>query len=168
MSDAVILVQEEPISCFDIIETIIDGNGLYSFNLEENQQLRSDVDQTVIVKGIRVTIPGKLTNGPISGKPIAPLSELKKITVTLYAGGWQRIHNMPILDWNDVSDTANDAPFRYHPTKFNDIRKIDWKKSYFLYSGGTGGTAGTPYCVMLEVEYVRLNADGTEYKGVNP
>lgn len=156
----VILVQEEPISCFEMVETLVKVTdaGSFSINVIDNQQLRSDEETTIVVKAIRVTVPGKLAFGPISGLPCAPVTELQKISLTLYCQGWQRGHNMPILNLNDVQVPGGTEPFRYHTTKFNDWIRVDLPKSYFLYSNGSGGVApgATGYCLMLEFEYVRM------------
>lgn len=168
----VILVQEEPISCFEIIETSVapTAGGQFTIQLPDSQQLRSDTDQTIVVKAIRVTVPGKLAFGPVTGLPIAPVAELQKISLTLYSQGWQRGHNMPLLNFNDVVVPAGVEPYRYTSTRLNDWKKIDWPKSYFLYSNGSGGAApgATGYCIMLEVEYVRLTAQGVIMEGPNP
>lgn len=168
----VILVQEEPLSCFEVIETAIlvaDAGG-FDKNVKESNILRSDTDQTIVVKAIRVTVPGKLAFGPITGLPIAPVSELQKITLTIYSEGWERGHNIPILNLNDVTVPGGTEPFRRTSFKLNDWRKIDWPSSFFKWSNGSGGIApgATGYCIMLEIEYVRLNKRGEPVSGPNP
>jgi len=157
---SVILVKEEPISCLELIEVLViaDFDGQFTVNLPDSQQLKSDQDQTIIVKAIQVTTPEVLTNGVVSGLVTSPITEMQKISLVLYSMGWERIHYLPLLRMNDVSTPGGAAPHRYVGTRFNDIQKVDWPKSFFKYSGGTGGvvSAETPYCIMLTVEYVKL------------
>ena len=163
---SLILVKEEPISCLELVETQVtsDLDGQYTVQLPDSQQLRSDQDQTIIVKAIQVTSPEVLTNGVISGLATSPVTEMQKISLVLYSMGWERVHYLPLLRMNDVSTPGGAAPHRYYGTRFNDLQKVDWPKSFFKYSGGTGGvvSADTPYCIMLTVEYVKLIKVGNQ------
>lgn len=156
---SVILVKEEPISCLEMVETLVtsDLDGQFRVQMPDSQQLRSDQDQTIIVKAITVVTPFTLTNGVISGLATSPAAELQKIVCVFYSMGWERIHYLPILRLNDMV-TSDGVGYRNHTTRFNDLQKLDWPKSFFLYAGGTGGvdSAETPYAIMLLVEYVRL------------
>lgn len=166
----VILVQEEPMVASELIEILVTAAAAGTFNvpLPETQQLKSDTDQTVIVKAIRLVTVEVLSRGVVSGLVNAPVTELQKISITLYSQGWQKGHNIPILTLNDTTIPGGTAPHRYHQQKFNDWRKIDWTQCYLQYSNGSGGVVTGNYCVMLQVDYVRLNAAGAVIQGPNP
>jgi len=55
-------------------------------------------------------------------------------------------------------------PARYQSTKFDNWENVDWSKTFLQYSNGTS-SAGTPYCVMFDVEYVKFDATGKEIIG---
>lgn len=166
-----ILVQEEPLSCFETIETpiLVADAGKFRIPMQDSQQLRSDTTTTIIIKAIRITVPGKLTFGPITGLAIAPVAELQKLTMTIYAEGWEKGHNMPVLNFNDVIVPGGTEPYRNHTSKLMDWTKVDWPKSFYQFSNGSGGAVpgAAGYCIMMEVEYVRMDSRGVAYTGPN-
>lgn len=166
----VILVQEEPRGPSELIEVAQSLAGNFRLPFPDNQQLRSLLTQNVIVQGIKVLPPGLLTNGPITGLPTSPLTELAKCVLVLYCEGWEKGHYIPLLELNDVDIATTGTPHRYSVTKFANWKNVDWSKSYILYANGTGGsvlTGGTAngYCFLVEVLYVKLDAAGQEIIG---
>jgi hypothetical protein len=149
------LVQEEPRGPSQLIEKIV---------LPDVQQLRSQVGQVIIVKAIRLIPPAVLTNAPTIGGVNAPLTELVKISLVVYCEGWEKAQLIPILTLCDQFIEGSGTPYREKTTRFNNWRNVDWSKSYLQYSNGTP-TAGTPYSVLLEVEYIKLDAQGHEIIG---
>lgn len=169
----VILVQEEPMICSELVEVIIKPTdaGLFDIPIPESQQLKSDTDQTIITKAVRLVSLDALAFGVISGFPNAPITELQKISLTLYSQGWEKGHNIPILTLNDVVGPSTGTPYRYHQQKFADWRKVAWdNRSFLKYSNGSGGAVpgATGYVVMLQVDYVRINANGEIFEGPQP
>jgi hypothetical protein len=163
--DSIIMVQEEPRGPSQLVEVIIDVNARSKFPFPDQQQLRSLIDQNVIVKGMRLITSDVLANGPITGAANATLAELQKISLVIYAEGWEKATNMPVLPLNDVATPAGTFPYRDHATRFNNWARVDWSKSYILFSNGSGGAAGAPYCLMLDVEYQKLGDDGAPIIG---
>jgi hypothetical protein len=158
------LVQEEPRGPSQLIEIPVNANGLQKIVLPDVQQLRSQVGQVIIVKAIRLIPPAVLTNAPTIGGVNAPLTELVKISLVVYCEGWEKAQLIPILTLCDQFIEGSGTPYREKTTRFNNWRNVDWSKSYLQYSNGTP-TAGTPYSVLLEVEYIKLDAQGHEIIG---
>lgn len=164
----VVLVQEQPRGPSQLVEIPVTTNGLQKVKLPDVQQLRSQPGQTIIVKGIRLIPPKVLTNAMTTSGTNAPLAELRKISLVLYCEGWEKAQMIPLLLLNDFADNdaavATTVPYRFHPTKFDDWRNVDWAQSYLLFANGLV-SASTPYVVMFDVEYVKLDAQGKEIIG---
>jgi len=157
----VVLIQEEPIDCYQTIELLVTSAGQFRVPFPDQNQLRSMDGQNIIIKAISIVTPDALTNAPISGLVTAPLTELQKISLVLYSNGWERGLNIPILFLNPLSTPGGTFPHVYRKTNFCDWSKVDWSKSYILYSGGSGGSVVVaPYAILLGIEYSRLGADG--------
>jgi len=160
----VVLVQEEPRLPSQTIEVIVSANGKSKFPFPDIQQLKNTTDQKIIIKAIRLITADVLTNGIISGNANAPVGELQKISLVLYAEGWEKGQYIPVLTLNDMTYPGSAFPFRYGATNFADWQNVDWTKSYLLYSNGTV-SANEPYCVMFDVQYQRLNNQGAVIQG---
>lgn len=171
MERQIVLIQEEPRGPSQLVEIQVTQAGITRVQLPDVQQLRSQVGQDVIIKAVRLITPKVLTNGAISGFVNAPLTELVKISLVLYAEGWEKGHLIPLLVLNDVNDSdataATTIPFRNKTTRFDNWKNVDWSKSYLQFSNGTAAVlpAGASYVVMLDVEYTKLNAQGKEIVG---
>jgi hypothetical protein len=160
--DTLIFVQEAPRDASQLVEVPVLTNGLQRVNFPDVQQLRSLVNQRIIVKEIRLVTPDMLTNAPIGGQLAAPVAELQKLTLTIYCEGWEKAQLMPILILNDLGGGL--TPHRYNGTRFNNWANVDWSKTFLTYSNGTV-SAGTPYSVMFDVVYLKLNKDNKEIVG---
>ncbi len=154
-----VLVQEEPRGPSQLIEVPVATNGLSRVNFPDIQQLRSMADQRIIIKSIRCITDEVLTRGPITGFVTAPVAELQKISLVIYCEGWEKAQYLPILLLNDATTQAGVIPHVYRQTMFNDWQNVDWSKTFLQYSTGTT-TAGTPYAVLLDVVYEKLNMEG--------
>lgn len=153
-----VLVQEEPRGPSILIEVNVQQNGLQRVPFPDISQLRSTTTQRIVIKGLRLISNEVLTNGIISGNVTAPAAELAKMGLTIYAEGWEKGQSIPILTLNDMQFTVGAIPFRFNPTKFDNWVAVDWPKSYLQFANGTV-SAGAPYVVLLDCEYVRLNAE---------
>lgn len=162
--EKIILVQEEPRGPSQLVEIPVPTNGASKVFLPDIQQLRSTAGETIIVKAIRLITVDVLTGGIISLAANAPITELQKLTLVLYCEGWEKGENIPLLTLNDMQAPGSTAPHRYHQTRFSNWRKVDWTKSFLQWVNGTS-SAGTPYVVMLDVEYIKLNAANQEIVG---
>jgi hypothetical protein len=162
--DSIILVQEEPRGPSQLIEVPVNTNGRNAVPFPDIQQLRSDITQRIVIKQLRLIPANVLTNGPLTGAVNAPLAELQKISLILYCEGWEKAKWMPILTLNDMTVPGGTFPHRYHATRFNNWEKVDWTKSTLVYSNGTA-SANTPYVVLLDALYIKLDANGDEIIG---
>lgn len=162
--DKILLVQEEPRGPSMLIETPITNNGTSQLALPLVQQLQTSPDQTVIIKGIRLVTAAELTNSPTLGNPVAPLTELQKISLILYSNGWEKGQLIPLLSLNNTFTEGSGIPWRDKSTKLANWKAVDWNKSKFVYSNGTV-SAGSPYDIVLEVEYIRFDANGNVVDG---
>jgi hypothetical protein len=159
-----VLVQEEPRGPSVLIEIPVNNNGVQRINFPDISQLRSTVDQRIVIKGMRLITAEVLTNGIINGNPTAPAAELAKMAVTIYAEGWEKGQTIPIFTFNDFVFTVAALPFRNHPTRFDNWVNVDFPKSYIQLANGTV-TAGAPYVVLLDCEYIKLDAQGMMLMG---
>lgn len=161
--DQFVFVQQEPRGPSQLIEVPVPSSGKQRIAFPDIQQLRSLTTQRIIIKGIRLITKDVLTNGPVTGNVNAPDTELVKISLVLYCEGWEKAQFIPVLVLNDVTFVGAGGqafPNRYHATRFNNWENVDWSKSYMQYSNGTSSVADTPYCVMFDVEYIKLDANG--------
>ncbi len=156
MNTQFILVQEEPRGPSELIEIPVLENGKSRIPFPDSEQLRNMADQTVVIKAIRLVTIDILTRGVLNDQPNAPITELQKLSMTLYSEGWERGHNTPLLILNDMTVPGGTAPHRYGPTKYDNWMGVQWKKSYLQYAAGTL-SAGAPYLILMDVEYVKLD-----------
>jgi len=161
-----VIVQDEPRGPSVLIEVPVPNNGSQRIPLPDISQLRSTIDQRIIIKGLRLISEEVLTNGIISAAINAPAAELQKMSLTIYAEGWEKGQTIPILTFNDFRFTTGAIPFRYSSTRFSNWVNVDWPKSYIQFANGTV-SAGAPYVVILDCEYVRLDAQNNEIVGAS-
>lgn len=159
-----VLVQSEPRGPSILIEVNVNNNGLQRVPFPDISQLRSTIDQRIIIKALRLISIEVLTNAMIAPNANAPITELPKMAVTLYAEGWEKGQTIPILTLNDMAFTTGAIPFRQFPTRFDNWCNVDWPKSYIQFANGTV-SAGAPYTVLLDCEYIRLDGQNNTIVG---
>lgn len=157
-----ILVQQEPRGPSVLIEVNVPNNGSQRIPFPDISQLRSTTTLKIVLKGLRLIPAAVLTNGVISGNITAPDAELQKMSLTIYSEGWEKGQTIPILTFSDFQGTV--IPNRFNPTRFDNWINVDWPKSYIQFANGTS-SAGAPYVVLLDCEYVRLNAENVIVTG---
>jgi hypothetical protein len=160
----VVFLQDEPRGPSIIIEVPVTANGRGRVPLPDVAQLRSTTDQRIVIKWVRLVTAEILTNAPLGGQTNAPIAELQKMTLVIYAEGWEKGQNIPVLSLTDTALSGGTFPHRYTQTNFNNWSAVDWPKSYIQYSNGTL-SANSPYAVLLEVGYVKLDATGNVIVG---
>ena len=159
------LVQEEPRGPSQLIEIPVLTNGLSQVPQFPTQpNLQSDTEKIIILKALRVIPVEVLAAGPTSGNPTVPLTELAKLSLSIYCEGWLKAQNIPLLTLIDTFIEGSGVPFRNRTMQFNNWERVMWEKCTLDYSNGTA-SAGTPYTILLEAEYVRLNKDWQEIIG---
>ena len=157
MAVQTVLVQDEPRGPSILIEIPVTTNGQQRVPLPDISQLRSTVDQKIILKGLRLISNEVLTNGMINQNANAPATELAKMGLTIYAEGWEKGQTIPLLTLNDMQFTIGAIPFRFSSTKFSNWINVDWPKSYLQFANSTV-SVGAPYVVILDCMYQRLDA----------
>lgn len=157
MNSNVIIAQSSPRPASQLVEIPVAVNGQSRINLPDVQQLRSLIDMIIVLKAIRLITAQVLTNAVTSAGVTAPVAELQKMTLVLYCEGWEKGYQIPILTLNDMAANAT-IPHNYALTQFDNWQKVDWSKSYLQYANGTV-SAGAPYVVILDVQYLRLQVD---------
>ncbi len=157
-----VLVQEEPRGPSILVEVPISANTQRQ-NLPDVQQLRSQLNQTIIIKAIRLVSAKVLSGGITLALNNAAVTELRKMVLTIMSEGWEKGQYIPILALNDMADSdaavATTVPYRNHTTRFADWRNVDWAQCYIQFANGTA-PVGAPYVLIFEVEYVKLDATG--------
>lgn len=166
MADKMILVTEEPRGASQLIEVPVTANGLGKVQLPVVQQLQNDTTQKVIIKAIRVVPVSVLSNAPTQGGANAPLTELVKMTLTLYSQGWEKGQLIPVASLIDVFIEGSGTPWKAKTARLDDWTNVDWNKSFLQFANGTV-SAGAAYTVIFEVEYQRLDMNGQPMNGVN-
>lgn len=159
-------MQDEPRGPSILIEIPVNINGQQRIPIPDISQLRSTTTQRIVIKALRLISAEVLTNGVINGNVTAPATELQKMTLTIYSEGWEKGQTIPLLTLNDMQFTIGAIPFRFNATKFDNWEAVDWPKSYVQLANGTQ-TAGAPYVILLDCEYVRLDANGVLITGVS-
>ena len=162
--DKTYLIQEEPRGPSQLIEIPITANGLSNIQFPDIPELRNQIDQTVIIKAIRCIPAAVLSNAPSTGNAVAPNTELIKMTVVLYSQGWEKGKNIPINTLIDTFIEGSGTPWKDRTTQLANWRNLDFNKCQVKFSNGTV-SAGSPYSVILEVEYVKLDKNGDEIVG---
>lgn len=162
-----VLVMEEPRGPSQLIEVPVTAAGLGKVVFPDIQNLRSQVGQVIIIKAMRLITDPVLTFASTGGQQTAPLTELQKICLVIYCEGWEKGQLIPILTLNDMYAEASNIPFRKEKMRFNNWKNVDWSKTFLQYSNGQPSVlpGGNPYSVMLDVEYVKLDAQNQEIIG---
>ena len=167
MSKQVIITPQEPRGPSQLVEILVQSNGRGRVPFPDVPQLRSQGNINVVIKGIRLITSDILALGMVSGLANAPLAELQKMGIVLYADGWEKGYAIPLLIFNDMELANGTFPNNQSHISLDDWQNFDWSKSYLQYSSGSS-SANSPYCVMLDIEYVRLNAQtGVPVEGAN-
>jgi hypothetical protein len=112
---------------FQAVEVNVpSGSTLTRFNFPDQPQLRN-----AKIQGIQVYTPTVITATPLSGSTPVTLADMKKSFLTLYQGDLQIIFQLPLLNFNGISDLT--SPFVFELPEINDI-DISWTKSYIQTS----------------------------------
>jgi hypothetical protein len=154
-----VIVQSEPRIASILIEVPVTVNGQGRIPFPDVAQLRSTTDVKIVIKVLRLITDAVLTNSVLVAGVTAPLTELQKMTAVIYSDQWEKGQYIPLLTLNDVITPGTLAPYRYGAPTFNDWTNVDWPKSYIQLANGLV-TAGQPYVVLFDCQYVRLNAQG--------
>jgi len=109
-----------------------NSSSLTKFFFPDQPQLRG-----AKIQGIQIYTPTALTKTPLTGSTPVTLADMKQSYLTLYQGDLQIVLNLPILNFNGISDLT--SPFVYTLPEMNDI-DISWTKSYISTATALGTT----------------------------
>lgn len=164
MNEQLIFLLSEPRGPSQLIEIPVALNAQQKIPFPDQSQLKSDADQKIIIKSIRLITPDVLTNAVLSGNLNAPITELQKISLVIYSEGWEKGQWIPVLTLNDMQLNGGTAPNAPSMARFNNWAAISWTKCFLQYSNGTS-SAGAVYSVILDVQYVKFDNMGKEITG---
>lgn len=165
--DNIILVQEQPINQWELVEVPVIVNGVGRVAIPDQPMLKSWDEHMVVIKAIEIITAKTLSHAPIGGQVAATRAELIKCSLVLYSDGWEMEHFLPLQRLICVHDadatTATTNPFMNNPTRFEDLKKVDWTKSYVQYSNGQV-SANVPYAFLFGVQYLVFDSTGKRIK----
>jgi hypothetical protein len=109
---------------FEAIEiSVPSGSVLTRFPFPDLPNLRnSKIDRIVFYT------PGTISATPLTGSTPVTIADMKKSFVTLYEGDLQLLYSVPILEFNNIVNSATD-PYQNDPLDIDGIT-ISWTKSY--------------------------------------
>lgn len=154
-----VIVQSEPRISSILIEVPVTTNGQGRIPFPDVAQLRSTTDVKIVLKVLRLITDQVLTNSVLVAGATAPIGELQKMTAVIYSDQWEKGQYIPLLTLNDMITPGTTAAYRYGTPAFDNWTNVDWPKSYIQLANGVV-TAGTPYVILFDCQYLRLNAQG--------
>jgi hypothetical protein len=160
-----LLVQAQPIKNWTLIETLIAvGNSRIA--IQDQPMLKSFAGHRVVIKSLELITAKMLTNGVLNAGANITRADLIKTVLVLYSEAWEQIQYIPLARLVSSHDsdatTATTIPFMNDPVLFENLKDVDWTKSYFLTANGT--TIATAGVIILGVQYQVYNDAGQEIR----
>jgi hypothetical protein len=127
---------------FESVEIAVpSGSTLTRFPFPDLSNLRnSKIDRIVFYTA------GTISATPLTGSTPVTTADMKKSFVTLYEGDLQLIYAMPILEFNNIVNSATD-PYQNDPLDIDGIT-ISWTKSYISLPSALS-TTGVAYSIGI-------------------
>lgn len=159
------LVQAQPIKNWTLVETLA-AVGNTRIPIQDQPMLKSYAGHKVVIKAIEVITAKMLTNGVLNATANLTRADLIKLVLVLYCDGWEQVQYIPLARLVSIHDTdsavGTTVPFMNDPALFENLKDVDWTKSYFQTANGTSiATAAT---IILGVQYQVFNDQGTEIR----
>jgi len=109
---------------FEAVEiNVPSGSTLTRFYFPDLPNLRN-----AKITGVQVYTAGTITATPLTGSTPVTTADLKKSTLTLYEGDLQLVYNIPMLNFNNMVNSAAD-PYTFELPAINGMT-LSWVKSY--------------------------------------
>ena len=109
---------------FEAVEIAVpNGSTLTRFYFPDLPNLRN-----AKITGIQVYTAGTITATPLTGSTPVTTADLKKSFLTLYEGDLQLVYNVPMLNFNNIVNSAAD-PYTFELPNVNGMT-VSWVKSY--------------------------------------
>jgi len=167
MAQERVLIQSQPVNNYTTVEIPVTANGLTRIAIPDQLMLKSYPGHTVVIKAIELISVKVLTRAILNAMANAPLAEVVKAALVFYCEGWEKIQYIPLARLQPVHDSDSTAattfPFIEQAQTFENLRNLDWTKSYVQYGNGSV-SANSPYAFILGVQYTTLNDQGAEIK----
>lgn len=141
---------QNKIKRYEQIELQIPVGAPTKVMFQDLPNLRNQADQSIVIRDIDLTLVTVVPVTP-NGGTNAPIAEIKKAVLVLYNNGEESIYRIPLLKLNRINDFAN--PFQPIWESLDDLKNVDWSKSYILFSSAP---ANTPYTILLGVSYLKM------------
>ena len=126
------------VSRFEAVEIAVpSGSTLTRFAFPDLPNLRNAKIQRIVAY-----TAGTITATPLTGSTPVTTADMKKSFVTLYEGDLQLLYNIPILEFNNIVNSATD-PYINEALDIDGIT-ISWTKSYISLPSALA-TTGTVY-----------------------
>jgi hypothetical protein len=162
-----VLIQSQPINNYTTVEIPVTANGLTRIAIPDQLMLKSYPGHTVVIKAIELISVKVLTRAMLNAMANAPLTEVVKAALVLYCEGWEKVQYLPFARLNPVHDADSTAattfPFIEQAQTFENLKALDWTKSYVQFGNGAV-SANSSYAFMLGIQYIILNDSGSEIK----
>ena len=167
MAQEKVLIQSQPINNYTTVEIPVTANGLTRIAIPDQLMLKSYPGHTVVIKAIELISVKVLTRALLNAMANAPLAEVIKAALVLYCEGWEKVQYLPLARLNPVHDADSTAattfPFIEQAQTFENLKALDWTKSYVQFGNGAV-SANSSYAFMLGIQYIILNDSGSEIK----
>jgi hypothetical protein len=109
---------------FEAVEiNVPSGSTLTRFYFPDLPNLRN-----AKITAVQVYTAGTITATPLTGSTPVTTADLKKSTLTMYEGDLQLVYNIPMLNFNNLVNSAAD-PYTFELPAINGLT-ISWVKSY--------------------------------------
>ena len=109
---------------FEAVEiNVPTGSTLTRFYFPDLPNLRN-----AKITAVQVYTAGTITATPLTGSTPVTTADLKKSTLTLYEGDLQLVYNIPMLNFNNLVNSAAD-PYTFELPAINGLT-LSWVKSY--------------------------------------
>ena len=109
---------------FEAVEiNVPNGSTLTRFYFPDLPNLRN-----AKITAVQVYTAGTITATPLTGSTPVTTADLKKSTLTLYEGDLQLVYNIPMLNFNNLVNSAAD-PYTFELPAINGLT-LSWVKSY--------------------------------------
>jgi hypothetical protein len=144
-----------PIKRYELVSLVIPaGNAALRLPFPDIPQLRSDVTQDVIVRGLETYSAEAMPNDP-NNNPLITNAQLIKCFLTMYIQQEESIFRLPLVKILNVYNAATAANYFYSDQlcQFENLL-VDWTKTYLTLASSLAN-AGLVVAV-LGVMYQRL------------
>lgn len=146
---------------FQIIEIPVPAAGvglLGRIKIEDQPQLRTQSDQTVVIQAIQTY---DIITNPLSptGKPLPSVAQLSNAYLVLNIFGYENLQSIPMNVMNNTisSDTSVQRFYTDRLFRINEQFRVDWTKSYILTTAAIASPANVSF--LLGVHYYIMPDD---------